>query len=320
MFDSVKTGRDLIKQSFLVFRKYPKFIIPLIICWCFIALIILYAKFIFPWGDYRWYAQLSFAFLVIFALSTIIGFSCLVLLQLIKQVETGREPNLGLAFSCAFYDDLIQAMPILLIWAVCWFILSVIQVLFTRKRDNENEKFTAENAAKVIAGMDYKWTLGNAFIESIKNGIRMIVFLILPAIAWEDKDPMDAIHSGFRVLRGQLKIFASGFVLTGMASATVFLPVALLLYISEKGKITLPDEVWFGVILYSMLAWSFTFFIEQMYAAELYLWHMNWKKECDKAYKHNKPIPAFEEIKQPSIIDDVPDLIQTKVIKKSVAA
>ena len=46
---------------------------------------------------------------------------------------------------------------------------------------------------------------------------------------------------------------------------------------------------------------------------------MNWKKECDKAYKQNKPTPAFEEIKQPSIIDNVPDLIQTKVIKKSVA-
>jgi len=49
MFEEIKNGWDLIKTSILVFNRYPKFLIPLLITWLIYAPIILYLEYGFDW-------------------------------------------------------------------------------------------------------------------------------------------------------------------------------------------------------------------------------------------------------------------------------
>ncbi len=88
----------------------------------------------------------------------------------------------------------------------------------------------------------------------------------------------------------------------------IFLPVGILFYISGKFKLDLPDWLWVISIIYIGIAWSFSIYIEQMLMAELYLWHLKWEKEVNRALAQGKPVPTLEEVKPPSILDGIPDL------------
>ncbi len=314
MFKKIKTGSGLINQSINVLQKHPSFSIPLFICWFLYAPIVIYLKYFFPWDQFEFYAQAAAFLLALMVFSTILGISCLALLELIQQIETGQKPSLKQAYKDVFSQDIILALPILFIWALLWFLITILEVIFSKRKSNSdsNEKYTAENAAKTLAGLDGDFSLSGAFFDSLKKGIRMVVFLILPAIAWEEDMPVSAMNKGLKILRSHLSTFASGFILTELASLIVFLPAAILFYISAKAKVSISDEVWFGVIIYCSFTWTFTIFLEQMFAAELYLWHMKWKTACNEAYKNGVKAPRFENVQRPSILDDIPEL--TKII------
>jgi len=250
-------------------------------------------------------------------MSTVIGISCLVLLEMFHQVESGLPIKLGLAFVHTLDDDLPRALPILLVWALLWFALTLIQVFTRRKRAGDSTtEFSPENAARVLVGYRSQFSFSDAFFEAMKKGVRMVVFLILPAIAWEHLWPIDATRRGLHVLKAHLSVFASGFVLTEAASLLIFLPAFVIIYTSAKARVTLPPEVWFGVIIYSSFAWSFTFFIEQMFAAQLYLWHLKWLDACKDASNSKSPLPSLENVKKPTILDDVPEFVKLGMVEE----
>ena len=308
--DRFNFGVKVLSQTAGILRRYPKFFVPLLFCWCIYAPVVLYLKFFFPWADYEFYAQAIVLFLAIVALSFTLGISCLVVLEMIQQIESGEKPGLWRAFGTTMSEDFPRALPILFLWSLIWFVISVVQVLATRKTSGEkNETFSAENAARALAGYDAEISFSDAFFDSLKKGIRMVVFLILPAVAWEELWPTDAARRGLHALKAHLSVFAKGFILTDIASFIVLFPAMLLLYVSAKGKIHLPDEVWFGVILYSAFAWSLTFFMEQIFGAQLYLWHMKWVKAVEDAKANNTTPPFFQQVPQPSIMDDIPEFV-----------
>ena len=59
-------------------------------------------------------------------------------------------------------------------------------------------------------------------------------------------------------------------------------------------------------------AWSFTIYLEQMFTAELYLWSLKWEQAVHKAQQENKPLPELIDVPRPSILDEVPDLLEKK--------
>ena len=138
----------------------------------------------------------------------------------------------------------------------------------------------------------------------------MVVFLILPAIAWEDLDFFKATKKGLWVLKTNLSAFATGFTLTYLAATIVFLPPGLLFYITEKLELTLPEIVWYLTLLYIGFVWSYSMYLEQMFTANLYLWNMKWEKEVEKAKNQGKPLPELRDVPRPDILDDVPDLLE----------
>lgn len=311
MFKGIRTASELIKQSVILLGKRPSLLVPLLMCWALYAPIVLYFEFFFDWAQYPTSSVLLIVLGVITAFSLIIGVSCLVLLELIEQIENDESASILNAFWSVIKSSFLRALPILLVWAILWFIIHVIQAPFRRSSD-KGEKFSAQNAARTLANMDSSFSLSNAFFEALKKGLRMIVFLILPAIAWEELSPISATKKGLSILRAHKAEFATGFVLSEAVSIFTFLPAAIIFFVTDKFNIVLADGIWFGVIIYCAFAWSFSLYIEQMFAAELYLWHLKWVEASDIAKKNKKSPPTFSRIKPPSILDDVPEFVKLK--------
>jgi hypothetical protein len=304
------SGVKILRQTAGILRRYPKFLVPLLCCWCVYAPVVLYLKFFFPWAEYEFSAQGIVLFFAIAAFSLTIGISCLIALEMIQQIESGEKPKLWRAFGTTMGKDILRALPILLLWSLIWFLITLVQA-FTRRRtsNNRNETFSAENAARALTGFDTKFSFTDAFFESLKKGTRMAVFLILPAVAWEELWPINAARRGLHVLKTHLGTFAKGFILTDIASFMIFFPATFLLYVFAKAKIQLPDEILLGIILYSAFAWSLTFFMEQIFGAQLYLWHLKWVKAVQDAKANNTTPPFFQQVPQPSIMDDIPEFV-----------
>ncbi|HZD59354.1 MAG TPA: hypothetical protein VE439_02730 [Anaerolineae bacterium] len=310
VFQRIKSGMELIKESIRVFNHYPLLIVPLLITWLIIAPLILLLEYNIDWSIYTTAESLLIVFLVISAFTFLLTFSCSMLLELIQQLETGRRLSLSDALISTLGYNLATAFPLIIVWTIIWFLLTVIQSSIPRKTrggDNENESFSAESAARTLAGYQ-GYSVSRGYIESLKKGVRMVVFLILPGIAWENMGSSDATKRGFAILKTHLVEFTTGFVLAEVISITVFLPVLLLFGISDGAKLVLPGYVWIVAQLYIAFAWSYSIYIEQMFAAQLYLWNMRWEREVAKAKVEGRPLPLLEDIAKPTVLDEVLEL------------
>ena len=313
MFKGIKTAKELIKQSLVLLGKRPSLLVPLLLCWALYAPIVLYFQFFFNWSQYPTSLVLLIVFGIITIFSLIIGISCLILLELIEQIESDENVSILNAFWSVIKSDLLRALPILLVWAFLWFIIQIIQVFFRQRNSKSKDKeFSAQNAARTLAGIDQGWSLSGAFFEALKKGLRMIVFLILPAIAWEELLPISATKKGLSILRARISEFAVGFVLSEAVAAFIFLPVGIIVSFVDEFEIVLSSEIWFVIIIYCAFAWSFSLYIEQMFAAELYLWHLKWVEAINVAKKNKESLPIFSHIRPPSILDDIPELVKLR--------
>lgn len=306
MFQSIKSGSQLIRQANRALYRFPKMILPMLVCWSVYAPILLYFKFYIPWESYSFSQQCAIVFTAICALSAIFSWSSLVILDLIRRIETDLPASLIKSIGSGSIN-LLHALPVVVIWAIIWFVLSLLEAIFSRAKDNKSEEFTAENAAKTLAGYG-RFSLSRAFFSALKKGVRMLVFLVLPAIAWERKGFSPAIKRGLGIAKIHRGVFVSGFLITGMAAFIIFLPPGILFYISAKFEVSFPDELWYGVMLYCAFGWSYVMFLEQMFVAELYLWHLIWERDLEEAEADGKEPPKLEDSKRPSVMDGIADM------------
>lgn len=318
MFKGIKNGWHLIVDSFKVFGRYPKLLVPLIASWLIYAPAILYLQYFFEWDVYS-LSQILFIVLgIIFFFAFLLAISNLVLLELIQQIESNRNLNVLSAWQDVVLNNLLKVLPVVLAWSLVWFLLTIIQVIFSRKRGNssENSQLTAENAARTLAGYQ-SFSISRAFFEALKKGVRMVIFLILPAIAWENLSFIASVKKGFTIFKTHLSEFSTGFVLTEVASTIIFLPIAILFTVSGEMEVSLPSYIWYVAIVYIAFAWSYSMYLEQMFTAELYLWHMKWEPLAQKALRDNGPVPTLSDIPRPTLLDGVPDLVSRHTIASS---
>jgi len=308
MFKGISNGTELIFSSFRIFKKYPILIAPIFIVWLVYAPLAVYFKWHFPWENYNTTGQLTFVFLFIYIMALFLSLACSILLELLEQKETGKELNLYKSIKDTFSKNISHIVAIAIIWSFVWFILVVLEALLRNDdKDNDDEE-SAENIAKTLAGADsFSWT--SFSFDVIKKGIRMCVFLIIPGVAWENLGIRDSFKRGFSVLKDRRVEFITGFSLSLGIEFIIFLPPAIMFYLSAKVGMEFPESAWYICILYVGLAWSYSIYLEQMFAAELYLWQMQYEKEVKIASEKGLAKPKFDEIRRPSIIDEVPDLI-----------
>src|SRR5437867_1443476 len=131
----MKAGWALLAHSLRVFRKHPIFIIPILITWCAYAPSIIYLKYFFPWQRYNVGEDLAVVFLEIFLISLLVLASCTLMLEMIRQMEMGNRPSLLKATGRLVGKDMAGVIPLALIWAVIWFILTLIEMLLRRRTE-----------------------------------------------------------------------------------------------------------------------------------------------------------------------------------------
>ncbi len=306
MFAGIKNAGKLFGAILKVPLRYPAMLLPLLLVWLVYAPTVVYLQFYYDWEN----ATTTEALLVIFAfgfgLSVLLSISCFILLEQIRLIESGQELSLTSPLPATFHN-VWRALPVTFLWSVIWFILTVIELLVRRKNEQPDRNATPENIARTFAGTG-SFSLSGAFFDALRKGVRMIAFLIFPAIAWEKHSK--PIRRGLAVARTHKAEFATGFGLTEIAAAVVFLPPVLIIYIVDQTDATLPDSAWFAIIIYCGFAWSLSMLIEQLFTAELYLWDMKWRKACEKAKSEGTTLPTLGQVPRPSILDDVAEMIE----------
>jgi hypothetical protein len=304
-------GWTFVVHALAAFQKYPCLVLPILIVWLVYAPSVLYFKFYFHWNHHSTGESLVIAFFLIALFSLLILVACAVLLELIKQLEED-SPSLMSAIAATFRKDLANILPLAMAWAFIWFALTLLEALLSRRDEDDSgdPQLDAQGAAEAIANFS-SFSLNLAFLEALKKGVRMVVFLILPAIAWDDMNVVQATQKGLVVLKTHLGEFARGYALTYAAAAIVFLPPAVIFMLGERHRhlaplVHFPDYVWVGTIIYCGLAWSFCLYLEQMFVAQLYLWHMKWERKFEVAQAFRRPLPLFKDIEPPSLLAKVP--------------
>ena len=187
-FSSIGEGWKLFTDSFRFLFKKPIFLIPIFFSWILVAGITLYLR-------YYWEAPndlsmiLVMIFLFIFLITLIISIANMMMLEFMQQLEFNGKISFLKALKEAISLDLLKVIPVALIWAIIWFIILLIKVLTSkRKNGGSRPEPSPRDAALTLAGANsgpFSWLkLGLTMFEKI---IRMYVFLTLPAIAWEIK-------------------------------------------------------------------------------------------------------------------------------------
>ncbi|MCK4355440.1 hypothetical protein KAW43_03815 [Candidatus Parcubacteria bacterium] len=312
MFKGIDDGYNLIRKSIKVFNRHPKFIIPLLYTWLIYASVILYLGYFFHWENYTFGGIFFINLGVIFLFAFLLSFSCSILLENIQQLESGKSISLRKSFYHTLRYNIIKIIPLVIVWTIIWFIILIIQIIIAtlfHRREEERKIFTLKNAAKTLAGYQ-KFSFLRVSFYALKKGIRMVIFLILPCIAWENFSLPMAVKKGITIFRIHFSEFITGFTLTWFAAIIIFLPPSMLFVLSDESGVIFPDIVWIITIIYISIAWSYSIYLEQMFAAELYLWHMKWEEQIKKEKMSGSPLSKIKDIKKPSILDEVSELLE----------
>ena len=84
----------------------------------------------------------------------------------------------------------------------------------------------------------------------------------------------------------------------------------ILLGSSRHGPpiIAFPEWVWAGLIIYLGLLWSLTIYLEQLFMAQIYLWHLTWERAVREALDQNKEMPELVDTPCPEMFARSPGL------------
>lgn len=170
-----KSAWQLLRDTELIFRKYPIFIVPILLVWFFFAAVTIYLTYFNNFSGMNIHWIFFWTFLIIMFFAFLISLSALVVLEMIEQLESENEINLYKALNEAIHKDLIKTIPIVIIWSVIWFLLIVIESFFRKDDKKENREFNLENTAKTLAGGDEKFSLPGEIFRLIQKGLRMVM-------------------------------------------------------------------------------------------------------------------------------------------------
>ena len=298
-FKSIKEGWTLFKDSISFLFKRPVFLVPIFICRIITASIVLFLRY-YDFPSMRW--VLLYIYISIFIITFTICFANIIMLEFMQQMESGKKISFLKALKEAFTFDLIKIIPISAIWAFIWFIILIIEAL-ARGEDRKEQKKpdpSFRDAARTLSGMEsgpFSWLkLG---LEMFKKLLRMTVFLILPAIAWENKGPFSAFKKSLEIIKKHPVQFLTSYTITGIAALFMALPL-IPIYILDELHFTFPAIVWTIVIIYVGVIWTLNIYLEQMSVGLLYLWHLNWEKKGSNG--------DLSSVKKPDLFDNVYEL------------
>ncbi len=299
IFSSIGEGWKLFRDSFRVLIKKPIFLLPISISWIVFAGVILYLRyyFVFPPSPLL---GLGYFYLLIFLVTLTICLANIMMLEFMQQIESGERISLPKALKETISLDFLKVIPVAAIWAVIWTIIILIRAATSKEKDKNRAEPSVRDAARVLGGADagpFSWLkLGLSMFEKL---VRMVVFLTLPAIAWENKGPFSSFGQAFKIIKKHPLQFITTYTLTGFAALIMALPVFVVLLLDKHG-VAFSATFWAIVILYECIIWTLSVYLEQMSVALLYLWHLKWVKNGGEG--------DLSSVAKPDLFDNVYEL------------
>jgi hypothetical protein len=219
-----------------------------------------------------------------------LSFGCLVVLERVRQIEMDEPASLTGALGSALANA-ARALPLVLLWSVLWLAISGVGMLLGGDDDRD-------------AGDRWvDWS-----VRAACDAMRMLVFCSLPALAWEvGGSPWGAVRRGMAVARRHKAEFGVGLMLSELAGAIAFLPGAGV-GVAYMSGVDVPEVAWLGAGALSLLLWTFVMLVQQLYAAELYVWHLLWEDASARSVAAGEAPIAPDAITRPSLLDGVPAL------------
>lgn len=297
-FDRVGEGWKVFKDSMAFVFKKPIFLVPILFSWIIVATVVLYNRYYFPDLGNFWLIVL-YIYLLIVIMAFAISMGNIVMLELIQQIESGERTSFAKALKEAFGYDLIKVIPIALIWAVAWLIIVILRALTSKARKGGKAEPSTKDAAMTLSGMNTPFSFWKLGLNMLEKLIRMVVFMALPAVAWENKGPFAAYKKSFLVIKKHPTQFLTSYSLTFAAGMVMALPL-LPIYILNEMEVALSTNVWVAVIIYVGFIWTLEIYLEQMSVGMLYLWHMKWAKKGSKG--------ELSSVKKPDLFDGAYEL------------
>jgi hypothetical protein len=288
IFASVSQGWQIFKQTLAVLKKFPVLAAPLFLAWMIMASVVL----LFRYYD----LSIGLVFLAVFIVAYSLSAACILMLELMQQIESGKNTSLAKAIGQFIGNDSIKAIPIALIWSVIWFIILILRAM-TRKDSDKGEPSVAD-AGRTLSGLNTPFSWIGLGLDMLEKLLRMAIFSMLPAIAWEDLGPWQAAKRGSKVIRQHPTQFLTNYGLTAAAGTLMAIPLIPIAVLDEQ-HVSLPPWLWIVVIIYSGIIWTIEMYLEQMSVALLYLWHLKWEKAGARG--------DLSSVAQPDLLDDVPE-------------
>jgi len=103
----------------------------------------------------------------------------------------------------------------------------------------------------------------------------MFIFLLLPGIVWDNLSISGAWNKANDILGSQVGRFLDGYTTTYLLGFILALPLVVF-YILVRSDVPLPHYAWYLFSLYGTCASCYLIYLEEMYAASLYLWYGEW--------------------------------------------
>lgn len=298
----------LVTRAVEVLLAYPVFLGPLILCWFCIAFIYTFVFYLYPWQAWPGNYRLLIAFGVALGAGLVITTASHVSLELIEQVEEGRPISFWRASLSALGPNLFRSLPIVFVWATLWSFLIAINLVLGEDDDGGSDGASMLRAMRTVAGDLRSFSLSRAYFQALNKTLRMTIFLILPCIAWEGRGPIRAAQKGLAALRLHAHQFAVGVFSSELLLGLLILPAMILFSFAREFESNLSIAPTAAATAYITFAWTFVVYVEQMFAAELYLWHLRWASAREQANEGQDRSPGLDDVLRPSLLDNIPEL------------
>lgn len=307
MLNDFKRGYRLLRDSVTVFKIHPILALPIAVVAIIQSAVVVYYKYYLDIDTLSTEAVLGVLFGIVFFFTFSLTVACSLLVELIKHIETNQKTSLANALFKTLLN--IKRLGIIsFVWAIIDFILLIIQALLSRDREDPSDP-SSKNIAATLSGQGASMSIWQYGIQLLRKKLRMVAFLTIPAVSWDDLNAKQAIDKSFHVVRGNFPQFFSGFLLTEAAAIIIFLVPGICFLIESKGLVEFSDTAWNILTLYCVIGTSVYYYLEQMFCAELYLWHRKFERAVFQAEKAGDAPPTrMSDVSPPSILDNIPDL------------
>lgn len=274
--------------------KHPFMLIPFIIALLASSYLVYYISGMVDIDALTTIEMLGLAFLFTVITTFFISITALFVLELLEQHETNGQMKPGKALKDMLTKDLWRALPFIIVWAIIDFIIMLLLAMVEASKDDDDSYRKRRRDRRRTQGL-----------KLFQTTIRMGTMTIFTIIAWENRSIKESYQKGMQVFKDKILVLIGGSALSRVTSLIMLGPVIGLYLIAYYTEIDM-TVIYYIIMIYLVISWSFGRLVEQLYVSEYYLWYYKFEEAQEDAKRYHKEVPkGMHDIEKPSFSDNV---------------